>query len=460
VAAHDRIGTRLPAEEVRSRRLAAGPSRFSVRTVRSVLFVSAMAVACEAPIGRAAMETDPACAPEDTGISVPPGFCVTVYADLVEAGLLRHLAVTEWGDVYVTAMAWDGRPGGVWALRDTSGDGRMDVSRRVSNIESSDALLRDDHLYIAGHNAIVRFALADDQLVPGRRETVVSQLPDGGEHRTKSIAFDATGRLLVSIGSLSNTCQRENRVVHSPGEDPCPELNEHAGVWRFADTPAQTFADGERIATGLRNAVAFATHPSSGRVYAVQHGRDDLDVLWPELYPAERGARNPAEELIEIVENADYGWPYCYFDVDRNAKILAPEYGGDGSTTGPCATKTMPLALFPAHWAANDMVFYTASLFPEKYRGGAFFAFHGPDVRTPHQESGYRIGFLPFDANGPVAVPLESFAVFTERDEDGAPVHRPMGLAVANDGSLYVTDNMRGRIWRIFWRGGERGGIG
>jgi mono/diheme cytochrome c family protein len=135
--------------------------------------------------------------------------------------------------------------------------------------------------------------------------------------------------------------------------------------------------------------------------------------------------------------------------------MLAPEYGGNGKRVGACAHKIKPAAAFQAHWAPNDVLLYSGTQFPARYRGGAFIAFHGSWNRAPFAQGGYNLVFQPL-ANGKASGPCQIFAAgFAEGHLDpGAAVHRPSGLAMAPDGSLYVSDDVRGRIYRITYRGG------
>src|SRR5262245_38847178 len=162
------------------------------------------------------------------------------------------------------------------------------------------------------------------------------------------------------------------------------------GVESGVTTPIElgsNFSPAERFVTGLRNGEGIA-FGAAGRILATQHGRDQLRENWPRLYTPEQGANQPAEELVQLERGADYGWPYCYFDVVQNKLVLAPEYGGDGGKTiGLCADKKAPVAAFPAHWAPNDLVIYEAGQFPAAYRGGAFIAFHGSWNRAPSPQA-------------------------------------------------------------------------
>jgi mono/diheme cytochrome c family protein len=185
------------------------------------------------------------------------------------------------------------------------------------------------------------------------------------------------------------------------------------------------------------------------------HGRDQLRENWPKLYPPEQGANEPAEELVQLERGADYGWPYCYFDLTQQKLVVAPEYGGDGGkAVGRCADKRAAIAAFPAHWAPNDLLLYSGSQFPTAYRGGAFIAFHGSWNRAPFPQGGYNVVFQPLadgKASGRYVVFADGFAGAVK--EPGQAAHRPSGLALGPDGALYISDDQRGRIWRVTYHG-------
>ena len=207
--------------------------------------------------------------------------------------------------------------------------------------------------------------------------------------------IDAKGSLYVDLGSPTNSCQVQNRILNSPGVNPCTELETRAGIWRYDANPGQHFSPAERFVTGLRNGEGIA-FDSAGRIFATQHGRDQLGQNWPGLYMPMEGAEEPAEELVQLEQGADYGWPYCYYSLVHQKLVLAPEYGGDGGKAiGQCAQKRGPIAAFPAHWAPNDLALYEGRQFPTAYRGGVFIAFHGSWNRAPFPQDGYNLVFQP-----------------------------------------------------------------
>ena len=398
------------------------------------------------------------CAPDNGGITLPDGFCAIVVTDSLPGA--RHLVVAGNGDVFVAlrnVRAGRNEPlvtGGVAVLRDNNGDGRADAMERWGVNGGNDVLLADGYVYHAPDDAVLRYPLAAGEMVPsGAPDTIVSGLPAVENHTAKSIALGPDESLYVNIGSPSNACQQQTRTPGSPGQDPCPQLDTRAGIWRFdASRTGQVQTDGARFATGLRNTVALTLNPANNVLYGAVHGRDQLHDLWPDLFTVDQSTEKPAEEFVRLDEGADYGWPYCFYDPETNQKVLAPEYGGDGQEIGRCADKSLPIIGFPAHWAPNDLEFYAGSQFPARFQGGAFIAFHGSWNRAPNPQDGYRVVFVPAQGDG-FSTEWEIFANDFRKEGEGALSARPVGLAVGPDGSLYVSDSLRGRIWRIVYRG-------
>lgn len=394
---------------------------------------------------------DSRCDPGNGGIELPAGFCAVVVADSIGRG--RHLVVAPNGDILVALRRGrgEGENGGLLALRDNDGDGRADVMERFGESSATGISLRDGFIYFAPDDAVLRYPFDPGTLGPaGPPDTIVSGFPSQRRHAAKTALVDGDGNLFVNVGGPSNVCEVEG----SPGQDPCPQLERQGGIWRFeAGRIGQSQADGERYATGLRNTFAVTIDPS-GQLFGVQHGRDRLHQSWPALFTEEQGANKPSEELVRIERGDDFGWPYCYHDPELDRLVLAPEYGGDGEESGLCAEKNGPEFAFPAHWAPEAIVFYTADQFPAKYRNGAFISFHGSWNRAPLPQGGYKVVFLPFESGQPAA----EFEVFADgfAGPDVSPRgarHRPTGLAVGPDGSLYIADDKGGRIWRVIYVG-------
>jgi len=413
---------------------------------------------------QSATATNGPCDPDNGGITVPPGFCASVFAD--NLGHARHLTVAANGDVYVNTWMTDRNktpnPAGgfVVALRDTNRDGRADQIERFGAIGvpgqnggGTGIAIHNDGLFVEVDDRIVRYQLTGPGLVPAiEPEPVLSGLPREGDHQMHPFAIANDGTLFVNSGSMTNACQEKNRTLESPGRRPCAELATHAGVWRYdSDRRGQTFSARERHATGMRNTVALDVHPLQNQLYAVVHGRDQLSENWPKLYTVPVNTEQPAEVLVRVVEGKDYGWPMCYFDGARDAYVLSPEYGGDGGkAVGSCAAKERPLLAFPAHWAPEAIAFAETGPSAD-YSNGAFVAFHGSWNREPAQ-SGFLVAFVAFTDGRPVGRYVEFATGFAGAQMPAKPelaAHRPVGVAVGPDGALYVSDDVTGRIWRI-----------
>jgi glucose/arabinose dehydrogenase/cytochrome c5 len=408
----------------------------------------------------------PGC-PENTGIVLSPGFCASVFAD--KLGHARHLAVGPDGTVYVNT--WSGvyysndkvpEGGFLIALKDSGHSGHADVIQRfgdgVAQKSKGGTGIRvyNGYVYAEQNDRIIRYHLSPTSAAPtGTPEVIVSGLPITGDHPMHPFIIDAKGALFIDLGSATNDCEKRNRVPGSPGNNPCTEKETRAGTWRYdANKTGQKFSAAERYATGIRNGEGMAID-AAGRVLVTQHGRDQLLQDWPALYKAEQGPELPAEELVELKQGADYGWPECYYDGLQQKLVLAPEYGGDGGkAVGVCAQRTAPIAAFPAHWAPMAVLIVADKRIPRAYQEGAFVAFHGSWNRAPAPQAGYNVVFQPLKdgkANGPFVVFADGFAGAVK--EPGESVYRPTGLAAGPDGSLYISDDNRGRIWRVTYQG-------
>jgi glucose/arabinose dehydrogenase/mono/diheme cytochrome c family protein len=414
------------------------------------------------------------CPSNDSGLKLPAGFCATIFADKI--GHARQMAVAANGVVYVNT--WSGRyyppgekpPAGGFlvALQDKTGDGKADVTEHFGETEEtggaggSGIALYKGSIFAEINDRIVRYALPAGTIVPqGPATTVVSGLPLGGDHPMHPFAITADGSMYVDVGSATNSCQLKNRTLKSPGADPCTELETRGGTWRYdANKTNQPFTPADRYATGIRNGEGYAIDAAGKRVYVTQHGRDQLHANWPDFFKPDQEATLPAEELLLLKPGGDYGWPECYYDAFRQKLVLAPEYGGDGGNKiGVCANKIAPIAIFPAHWGPNAAVFYDQKQFPARYHNGVFIAFHGSWDRAPYAQGGYNVIFQPVSAgraSGPCELFADGFAGPIETPEKAE--HRPSGLAVGPDGALYISDDIKGRIYRVVYVGGAAGG--
>ena len=381
--------------------------------------ILALVSLCLATTGSATLNGQrglPACDADNGGLKLPAGFCALVVHEGVGEG--RHIVVNTNGDIYVIlrrgptpAAGQTRQPGGIVGLRDTNGDGKADmVTEKFGDMGGTGLELRNGYLYFASPTAIGRFKLTPGELKPaGPAEIIVDGLPAGGGHAEKDIAFDDQGNVYVNIGLPSNACQIPDRRPSAPGVDPCPQLDERGGMWRFkADVVGQKYSKEARFASGMRQPVAVAWH--EGHLYVAMNSRDSLDTLFKEKgYTAEDNAVGPTEPMLQIAQGDVFGWPYCYYDSRVKKMILAPEYGGDGKAIGRCSQFKEPFANFAAHNAPVDLMFYTHTHFPAKYRGGAFMTSHGSWNRAPFPMDGYNIQFQPV-VKGKNTGPVEVFA--------------------------------------------------
>jgi glucose/arabinose dehydrogenase len=399
----------------------------------------------------------PSCDPDNGGLKLPAGFCALAVAD--NLGIGRHMVVAPNGDLFISLRDQMQAPGAIVGLRDTNGDGRFDVRERFGNRGGTGIALRNGYLYLAQQTAVVRYPLKAGELKPSGPAEVLATLPEQTGHTEKGLAFDGKGGMYVNVGAPSNACQDKDRTAGSPGQNPCPLLEKHAGIWRFDENRIGQSQDngGRRYATGMRQFYSLTWH--AGALHVVQHGRDQLDTLFPQYFNSKQNAELPSEELLRIEDGSIFGWPYCYHDWQQGKRLQMPEYGGDGKNVGDCAKYPPPLAAYPGHWAPGDLMFYSGAQFPKKYQGGAFIAFQGSWNRAPEPAGGYKVVFQPFNgakSSGAYEVFADGFAGVSplmKREEAKA---RPAGLAQAPDGSIYISDLVKGKIWRVIYRGGTQ----
>ena len=282
--------------------------------------------------------------------------------------------------------------------------------------------IHDGYLYFSSATQLFRNKLTPGRLEPeGDVEVVFTDDHKHGIHWhiTKPVSFDNKGNIYIPFGAPSNACQDIRETPNgAPGGaelDPCPELDEHGGIWKFdANKTGLTQQDRDKIANGIRSVVAMDWNAEDKNLYVVMHGRDNLHSLFPNLFTPWQSALLPSEEFLRVTEGSDFGWPYCYYNQLQQQKVLAPEYGGDGKITGRCGEMDLPIMGFPGHWAPNDLLFYRGDQFPERYKKVLLLPFMArqtghlilsPDilyVLFPFETGAPRVNgkFLPMDFPG------------------------------------------------------------
>lgn len=380
--------------------------------------------------------------PLKADLELPQGFAATIIADSV--GAARHMAVTSNGAIYVKLNNLKNGKG-IYRLSDPDGDGVFDQSTGFGNYPGTGIGIQDGYLYASSNTGVYRYKLSNEQYADTTApEKIVDGLVARKQDAAKAIVLDNQHNLYVAICSYSDAARECAGKVLA-----CPLLDSVGGIWQFkADKTNQTYADGTRYATGLKSVVGFAWNTSTNSLFALQHGRGQFDDLYPQYFTPEYSAKFPAETMYELTKGSDAGWPYVYYDHINKKKLLAPEFGGDGKKTGGENTLD-PIVAFPAHLGPNDLLFYTGTLFPEKYRNGAFIAFHN---QSQELHKGFFVAFVPFKNGKPSGdweIFASNFAGIDLQHPKGSVQHRPCGLAQAPDGSLYVADDMKGTIYRI-----------
>jgi glucose/arabinose dehydrogenase/cytochrome c553 len=411
--------------------------------------------------------------PDNGGLFLPQGFEALVVVDSI--GRTRHITVNETGDIYAQlSNSKDGK--GTIALRDLDQDGKADSIVHFGNfIEkgrgATGITIHDGYLYTSTRKFIYRNKIREGELVPtSETELVLTDMnPNVGRnwHTTKPVAFDDEGHMYVPFGSPSDACQDMELygpvgIPNGKGLEPCPELEKHAGIWQFdANKTGLTQEDGTKFAMGIRSVVGMKWNPKDKSLYAVGNGIDNFHTMFPDIYSKWQAAVLPSEKLMRVTKGSNYGWPYAYYDHIQKKNVLQPGYGGDGETIGRAAQFDEPVIGFPGHWAPMDVLFYDGDQFPDRYKNGAFIAFHGSTDRAPYPQAGFVVCFVPFDENGESTGEWEVFADGFANLEVVAntsdAIYRPMGLSIGPDGSLYISESNKGKIWRIMYHGNKSG---
>lgn len=387
-----------------------------------------------------------------TSITVPAGFAITIVADSL--GPVRHLAVNKKGDLYVKLGALkDGK--GIYYLIDTNQDGYFDKKIGFCDYPGTGILIKNNTLYASSNSGVFKYALNEKGQVmdTAKPQILVKGLVDRRLDNSKSLAIDDQNNLYVTIGSYNEQCRQPNSGEGIPG---CPLLDSVGGIWKFkTNLLNQTYANSVRYATGLKNVVGLNWNSKSHSLFVMMHGRGAFDDKFPQYYTPKQSAELPAETMYELFSGADAGWPFVYYDQFQKKKMVSPEYGGDGkkSVEGKYIN---PVATFPAHLGPNDLLFYTGNQFPAKYHNGAFIVFHG---KSQELKKGYLVAFVPFKNGKPSGkweIFADNFAGVSLDPQKSAIIQRPMGIAQAPDGSIYVADDLKGTIYKIIYKGEKK----
>ena len=337
-------------------------------------------------------------------INLPPGFGISIFFQGLSDP--RMMALGPDGALYVAERG----AGRIVRLPDRDGDGvtdEVEVVARELRAPSSIAFYVDGSLYVGETTRILRLSDPDGDGVFQGQEVLISDLPSGG-HNTRTVLFSPDGEdLYVSIGSSCNVCVE--------GDE------RRATIMRYNPDGS----DGEVYARGLRNAVGITFRPGTNDLWATNNGRDRL------------GDDLPPETIYKVNEGDDAGWPRCHA-----GRIVDPDLG----ETGDCEGVAAPLVEMQAHSAPLGLTFYTGEQFPEEYHGDLFVAFHGSWNRSV--PTGYKVVRIPM-ADGEPA-PVQDFAAGWLR-EDGSRWGRPVDVLTGPDGSLFISDDEGGTIYRVFY---------
>lgn len=355
--------------------------------------------------------------PDAPVLRVPEGFRVNLYAE--HLGPARWMALSPEGDVLVVVSA-DTR---IWRLRDADGDGAAEARELFADASNGLDLpfglaFSPTHAYVANTGGVRRYAYQQGQgRLQGTGEEV-TQLPGRGynQHWTRNLRLAPDGqRLFVTVGSETNV-----------NAEPAPRAS--VLVMGLDGSGRRTYA------SGLRNPVGLDFHPRTGEVYVAINERDGLgDDLVPDY-------------LTHLEDGGFYGWPYAYLAPQNLDPRRAP--GGRSEQPELAARTLTPDVLFQAHSAALGLTFYRGTAFPERYRSGAFVAFRGSWNRA--QGTGYKVVYVPFTPEGRPEGGYEDFLTgFLLDPSVPSTWARPVGLLEHRDGSLLLTDDGNGRVYRI-----------
>lgn len=340
-------------------------------------------------------------------ILLPDGFEIDVFAEGLNSPRMMDIGPDGW--LYVAERG----AGRIIQLPDADGDGKADSILVVAEgLESPSSLdfFEDGSLYVGETTRVIRLM----EPAPGgefmQREVIVSGLPSGG-HNTRTVLFSPDYQtLFVSVGSSCNVCEEQDE--------------RRAAIMRYNPDGSK----GELFSSGLRNAVGITFRPGTDELWATNNGRDMM------------GDDQPPENIYLVQEGVDYGWPRCH-----SGRIEDPNFGSPGA----CEGVGDPMVEMQAHSAPLGLGFYTGDAFPEEYQGDLFVAFHGSWNRSV--PTGYKVVRIRMQNGAPGAV--EDFASGWLL-QSGRVWGRPVDVVTGTDGSLFVSDDAYGKIYRITYTGG------
>jgi glucose/arabinose dehydrogenase len=368
-----------------------------------VALLAIAAVAATLLVGLPGIRSAAAQADREQSLQLPPGFRIQAFAR--ELTGVRFMTLGPDGELYATLM----RRGEIVRVPDRNGDGQADGAEVVADGLNAPhgIVFRDGALYVGETNRVTRLTDADGDGVFEGREPL-ADLPTGGGHSTRTLGFGPDGMLYVSVGSSCNVCNEADE--------------RRAAILQIAPD-----GSGARVyARGLRNAVGFVFHPTTGELWATNNGRDQL------------GDDYPPETVNVVRDGDDFGWPRCV-----NGAQPDPQFGSPGA----CEGVARPAVEMQAHSAPLGLRFYEGTQFPPEYQGSLFVAFHGSWNRSV--PTGYKVVRVPVQDGRP-AGPVEDFVTGWQQGTSRA-WGRPVDVVVASDGSLFISDDGANQIYRVWY---------
>ena len=382
--------------------------------------------------------------PDQAGLKAPAGFTVDTYADNIQAP--RMMVYAPDGDLFVSQAA----ASTVAVFRDTNNDGLPDqrsvfvqgplpagggggggqaappapapcvTGNGMGGRQPFGLAFHEGYLYVGFTDCLVRYKYQTGDTTAQGKPEVLANLPSGGGHFTRNVLFSQDGKkVYVSVGSASN-----NNDYEEPRRAAILEFNPDGTGFRV-------------FASGIRNPVGLALQPGTNIVWTAVNERDNLgDDLVPDY-------------VTSVKDGGFYGWPYSYIGSHYDPLHV-------GKMQSLVKTAIVPDVLMPAHGAALGINFYTATQFPQHYRNGAFVGLHGSWNRS--KAAGYKVVYIPFQNAKPSGPPEDFVTGFVVNDGTEGQITtwgRPVGVSVAHDGSLLVSDDVGNRIWRVRYTGGK-----